>query len=118
MTVQERIKESEIFRFLEKNRKRSLKGTELTPMQMVDALVNADLLGKKSANVTNVCEYLRERYNIPCDDQRLYRVVENAYKRMIYFEKNDPGYDFSELPKILKPLYQRLFQRRMQGDFD
>lgn len=118
MTVHERIKESEIFRFLEKNQNRSLKGTGVTPYQMVFALANASLGKKKAANVESVSDFLKQHFNVSCEEEILHRIVSNSYTKMVLFEKNSPYYDFSELPGYIRPLYQILFQRRMKGDFD
>lgn len=117
MTVQERIERSEVYLFYVRNPK-NLEGTGLTAMQLVEALANAKIAPKKAKYINMVCEYLKAKYDIHCDDEQLRKVVTRAYEKVAYYERKVENYNFSNLSPIWKPWYQRLFQKRMHGDFD
>jgi len=116
MTVKERIENSEVYSFYARNPKH-LEGTGLTAMQLVEAWANAEIVSKKARAINMVCEYLKAKYEVRCDDEQLRKVVTTAYEKVAYYERR-AGYDFSNLSPIWRPWYQRLFQKRMHGDFD
>ena len=116
MTVEERIENSEVCRFFVRNPKH-LEGTGLTAVQLIEAWANAKIVSKKARAINMVCEYLKAKYEVRCDDEQLRKVVTTAYEKVAYYERKEE-YDFSHLPSFLNPWYQILFQKRMHGDFD
>lgn len=117
MTFQKKIENSEVYRFFARNHNH-FKGTGLNAMQLVEALAHSKISTKKSKYINLVCEYLKTKYDILCDDEQLRKLVTKAYEKVTYYEKRVEIYDFSNLSPIWKLWYQRLFQKRINGDFD
>lgn len=113
MTEKERIQNSEVYRFFVR-KPNYLEGSELTPMQLVEALVNAKIVSEKARAVNMVCEYLKKQHDVSCDDEHLYKVVKTAYEKVEFYERKN--YDFSNVHPCCTPWYQRLFQMRMKGE--
>lgn len=117
MTVQERIEKTKVYYFYVHHPK-MLEGTGLTPMQIVEAMAKAKIVSKKTLAINSVCEYLKANYVVTCDDEQLCKVVKKAYEKVAYYEKMENDYLFSDLSPLMKPWYQCLFQKRMNGEFD
>jgi len=114
MTIEDRIKGSEVYSFYVRNPKIFV-GTGLTAMDLLAAFANANAGGKKIRYINNVCEHLKTNHTILCDDKLLREVVTKVYEKISYYEKME--YDFSDIHPCCLPWHARHFQSRMQGKF-
>ena len=99
LTVEERIAKSSVYAFYSRN-SHKLDGTGLTPMQLLEGFVNAELDTKKSRCVEIVCDYLKSEHTILCSDEQLRNLVVHAYEKIAYYERIEG--DFDELPWFAK----------------